>query len=69
MALYWTSGGDWSPATGGSHWSLIGDLELKIRQEADDRQAAADSASSPDAEPSALDDTPDDPSAAGRGRR
>ena len=69
MALYWTSGGDWSPATGGSHWSLIGDLALKTRQEEDDREAAADS-SSPEAEPPGLEDAPDDlASAAGWGRR
>jgi hypothetical protein len=67
MALYWTSGGDWSPATGGSHWSLIGDLELRIRQ-ADDREAATDS-SSPEAESSAPEDAPDDLASAGWGRR
>ena len=31
MALYWTSGSDWNLAAGGSHWSLIDELEHPVR--------------------------------------
>ena len=46
MALYWTSGGDTSPAAADSHWSLIGDLELRIRTTSDDRPEDSDPSSS-----------------------
>ena len=69
MALYWTSGSDWNLAAGGSHWSLIGDLDLKIQQQEEVDRQAADSSSSPEAEPPAPEDTPDDLSPHGWGRR
>jgi len=72
VALYWTSGGEGNPATGGSDWSLIGDLEQKVRTLTDERLAAPDPPSreaDPPTMDEAADDASDDRSLAGWGRK
>ena len=68
MALYWTSGSDWNLAAGGSHWSLIDELEQKIRTLRTDRPAAPDPPD-PKVDRPAMEETSDDRSSAGWGRQ